>query len=89
MKNVTLAMDERLLEESREYARKHHTTLNAMIRKLLQQKVTRPLAVDWLKELLRIADEGHGNSRGWKWNREEIYDRKVFRRYEHPSLRRG
>jgi hypothetical protein len=79
MKNVTLAVEDKLLEDSREYAQRHHTTLNAMVRKLLQQTVTRPSSENWMKELFRLADEAHGNSRGWKWNREEIYDRKVFR----------
>lgn len=79
MKNVTLAMDDRLLEESREYARKHHTTLNMLIRALLQQTVSRPPPESWTERLFRLADEAHGNSRGWKWNREELYDRKVLR----------
>ena len=78
MKNVTLAVEDKLLEDSREYAQRHHTTLNAMVRKLLQQTVTHPSSENWMKELFRLADEAHGNSRGWKWNREEIYDRKVF-----------
>ena len=78
MKNVTLAVEDKLLEDSREYVQRHHTTLNAMVRKLLQQTVTRPSSENWMKELFRLADEAHGNSRGWKWNREEIYDRKVF-----------
>jgi antitoxin (DNA-binding transcriptional repressor) of toxin-antitoxin stability system len=34
---------------------------------------------DWLKRLFKLADEAHGNSGGWKWNREELYDRKVLR----------
>ena len=79
MKNVTLAIDEKLLDQSREYARKHHTTLNGMIRKYLERTVLRPAGHDWLKGLFRLADEAHGNSRGWKWNREELYDRKVLR----------
>ena len=78
MKNVTLAVEDKLLQDSREYAQRHHTTLNAMVRKLLQQTVTRPSSENWMKELFRLADDAHGNSGGWKWNREEIYDRKVF-----------
>lgn len=79
MKNVTLAVDEKLLEQSREYARRHHTTLNGMIRKYLVQTVAKPAGKGWLQELFRLADEAHGNSRGWKWNRDEIHDRKVLR----------
>ncbi len=79
MKNVTLAVEDKLLEDSREYAQRHHTTLNAMVRTFLRQTVTRSSPENWMKELFRLADEAHGNSRGWKWNREELYDRKVLR----------
>jgi hypothetical protein len=79
MKNVTLAVDDKLLEDSREYAQRHHTTLNAMIRHLLRQTVTRPSSENWMQELFQLADEVHGSSRGWKWNRDELYDRKVLR----------
>ena len=79
MKNVTLAVDEKLLEASRDYAQRHHTTLNALIRGLLQREVNVRRRADWLDELFRLADQAHGNSRGWKWNREELYDRKVLR----------
>ena len=30
-------------------------------------------------ELERLWHEEEGDSRGWKWNREEAYDRPVFR----------
>lgn len=79
MKNVTLAVDEKLLEASREYARRHHTTVNKMVRDFLQQEVGQQGKINWVDEFLRLTKEGGGNSRGWKWNREEIYDRKVFR----------
>ena len=52
MKNVTLAVEEKLLEESREYARRHHTTLNAMVRKLLQREVGAQAAeTHWVEQL--------------------------------------
>lgn len=79
MKNVTLAMDEKLIEESREYAQKHHTTLNGLIRGLLRREVVARRRESWVDEFLELARKSGGNSRGWKWNRDEIYDRKVFR----------
>ncbi len=47
-----------------------------------------PRSGDWVKEFFRIADESHWDSRGWKWNREEIYDREVFRWGEGSSVER-
>ena len=74
MKNVTLSLDEKLLAESREYARRHGTTLNAWIRELLRQNVERSDA-DWVDGLLVQLDEADGHSNGWKWDRESIYER--------------
>ena len=74
MKNVTLAVEDKLLDASREYAHKHHTSLNALIRDLLE-RVVRPEAQNaGLKEFLRLASKAKGDSKGWKWNREELYD---------------
>ena len=39
MKNLTLAVDERLIEDGRKYAREHHTSLNALLRELLERVV--------------------------------------------------
>jgi len=79
MKNITLAIDERLLEESREYAREHHTSLNAMVREMLAKRVLSGQGADWLDKAFELADKSHGRLKGWKWNREELYDRKVLR----------
>lgn len=79
MKNVTVAVDEKLLDESREYARKHQTTLNALIRKLLEREVGARRRDHWVDEFRELTAKAGGNSRGWKWNREELYDRKVLR----------
>lgn len=74
MKNVTLAMEDKLLDASREYAHKHRTSLNALIRDLLERTVRPEAENAGLKEFLRLASQAKGDSKGWKWNREEIYD---------------
>ncbi len=74
MKTVTLSLDEDLLRESREYAAKHRTTLNSLIRAILKQTVSRSQTNDWLKELFREMDQHPGSSRGLKWNRKDLYD---------------
>ncbi|MCG8481461.1 MAG: DUF6364 family protein [Spirochaetales bacterium] len=78
MRNVTLAIDERLLTEARSYARKHGTTLNAMIRELLS-KTVRSEADQSGAAVIQLFDELAGNSGGWKWNREELYDDRTSR----------
>jgi hypothetical protein len=70
MKNITLAMDEKLIEEGRRYAQEHHTSLNGMIRELLE-KVVREDHEKWVEECLRKMDDAGGGSDGRRWKREE------------------
>ncbi|HEX7712989.1 MAG TPA: DUF6364 family protein [Bacillota bacterium] len=73
MKNITISLDDELLKEGREYARRHNTSLNALIRKLLAQTVL-PNSQNWLEECFALMDQANANSRGQKWNREDLYD---------------
>ena len=72
MKNITLSIDEKLLKESREYAKKHNISLNALIRSLLKQTVSNS-STRWLEELFKLMDAAKGNSGGMKWRREDLY----------------
>lgn len=74
MKNITLSIDEKTLEKGRAYAREHHTSLNALIRDLLTRTVERD-SESSAQELVRLAEKHTGHSNGWKWNREELYER--------------
>jgi hypothetical protein len=73
MKNVTLSVDERLLQASREYAHHQHTSLNSLIRKLLQNTASRRSNL-WIDECLSLMDRSKVSSKGKKWSREELYD---------------
>jgi hypothetical protein len=74
MKNITLALDEETLEAGREYAQRHHTTLNALVRELLQKTVLSDRKASVL-EMFRLMDAYPGNSEGNRWNREDLYVR--------------
>lgn len=71
MANVTISLNDELLTASREYAQRHATSLNALIRDVLEKMVTSSRE-DWAQELFDLMDASPGDSRGWKWNREEI-----------------
>jgi len=73
MQNLTLSVDEKLIEEGRRYARAHHTSLNALVRNLLA-KTVRENRTHWIEECLSKMDAAHGHSRGRKWKREDLYD---------------
>ena len=73
MKNVTLAVDEKLLDEGRRYARQHHTSLNALLRDLLQRTV-RETGGTWVDECIAKMDKAGGRSGGKTWKRGDLYD---------------
>lgn len=75
MSNVTLAIDDDLLAAARRYAQDHGTTLNALVRKVLEQTV-QPQTESWFDEFERLADECSGSSRGRRWSREELHERR-------------
>ena len=73
MPNITISLDEELLKYGRRYAQKHKTSMNALIRKLLEQTV-KFQSDDWLEECFQLMDRAGGNSEGRKWSREDLYD---------------
>jgi hypothetical protein len=74
MKNITLALDEETLAAGRDYAQRHQTTLNNLVRDLLKKNAGTDRAAA-LTELLRVMDAHPGNSKGRKWQREDLYAR--------------
>jgi len=73
MPNVTLSFDEKLLRDARQYAKKHRTSLNALIRKMLAG-VVRNKSQGWLDECFSMMDAASVSSKGKKWRREDLYD---------------
>jgi len=73
MPNITISLDEDLLRSGRRYAEKHQTSLNALIRKLLDQTINIE-STAWLDECFDLMDQAGGDSKGRKWRREDLYD---------------
>jgi hypothetical protein len=73
--NVTLSIDEKLVERAREKLRATGKTVNQEIREHLQHIAGDDNPERDVQEYIRRA--GQGNSRGWKWNREEIYEERL------------
>ena len=89
MKNITLAIDEDVLDKVRAYAAEQKTTVNAIVRRHLEKLAfENDRRAEARRELLRLARASKGRlTSNYVWNREELYDRPVLRRYEHPDLR--
>jgi hypothetical protein len=73
MPNVTISLDEELLQSGRRYAEKNQTSLNGLIRKLLEETVAANSA-DWVEACFELMDRAGGDSGGRTWCREDLYD---------------
>ena len=94
MKNVTLAMDEKLLEQARALAEKRKTTLNALVRSLLAHEVEQEDRIAWAREGMRklIEEKQKRGESGppFTWSRDENYaerEDRIISRLERPPLR--
>jgi hypothetical protein len=72
MKHITLAIDEETLVMGREYAKKHHISFNALVRKSLEKTVKKS-SLDWLDDMFEQMDKDNVSSKGQKWTREELH----------------
>jgi hypothetical protein len=89
MKNITLAIDEKVLRQVRRYTAEHDTTVNALVREFLGNLVGQEeRAAEARKRLVKMSEESEGRlGPNWKWNREEIYEDRLFPRHQRPPLR--
>ena len=74
--NLTLSVDDEIVRKARRRAEALGKSMNQLVREYLQQlagKVDRKALAEEFRELTRNAQ---GNSRGWKFNREEIHERR-------------
>ncbi len=96
MKNVTLAIDEQLIERARALAERRKTSLNALIRSLLAHEVEQDDRIAWAKAgMKRLMEEARAKAAlddgaPYVWNRRDAYDEREDRllsRHERPDLR--
>ncbi|HVT14871.1 MAG TPA: DUF6364 family protein [Thermoanaerobaculia bacterium] len=73
--NLTLSVDERLVEEARKVAAAMGKSVNQLVRDYLEQITSKTTVEEDLAELGRLSRESRGNSRGWKFDRDEIHAR--------------
>jgi hypothetical protein len=73
--NITLSIDEQLVERAREKLRAVGKSINQEIRDHLARVAGEDDVERDIEFLKRTA--GLGDSKGWKWNREEIYEERL------------
>jgi hypothetical protein len=89
MKNITLSVDDEVLAAVRRYASERNTTVNALVREHLTRLATQNDRVAKARlRLKQLSEEATMDLGGWKWNREELYERGgMLPRHEHSPVR--
>lgn len=72
--NVTLSIDEQLIGRARKKAEALGKSLNQMIRDYLKSVAGEDETEQDIEEFGRLSGKGH--SHGWRFNRDEIHERR-------------
>jgi len=72
MKIITLSIDDDILKLGREYARTHNVSFNVLVRRLIEQTVTKKSSA-WLDDTFEYIDKNINSSVGITWKRDELY----------------
>lgn len=76
MRNVTIALDERLLREARRIALERSTTLNAMIREYLEALTQRESrGAEARRRIVQLCQESRAEIGPLDWSRDELHER--------------
>lgn len=91
MKNLTLAIDEGVLDAVRIYAAKRNTSVNAIVREYLVKLADEDARLAdtrrRLKQLMENSTAELGSD--YVWNRQELYADRLLPGHEHTDLRGG
>ena len=74
--NVTLSIDDAIIQEARRRAEAMGTSVNQLVREYLEQLVGKTDSNADAAEFERLSRAARGNSRSWKFNREELHERR-------------
>ena len=74
--NLTLSIDDAILEKARRRADAMGKSVNQLVREYLGQLAGEPDLEALAVEFRQLSRNPTGNSRGWKFNREEIHERR-------------
>lgn len=75
--NLTIAVDDDLLERARALARKRQVSLQELIREQLRLLTGERSGEDAARELLDLMNERGGRSGGRPWSREDAYEGRL------------
>jgi hypothetical protein len=77
---LNLSIDEQIVQRAQKVAASMRMSLDQFVQHCLEDATSsaqpKRSAEERIAELRRLTDEGQGHSGGWKFNREELYDRR-------------
>lgn len=71
--NITLSIDDKVVNEARKVATDMGKSLNQIIREYLEQLTRQQQAQANFAEFVELS--GQGDAQGWKFNRDELHER--------------
>lgn len=74
--NITLSVDDGVIQEARRRAEAMGTNVNQLVREYLEQLAGKTDSKADAVESERLSRATHGNARGWRFDREELHDRR-------------
>lgn len=74
--NITMSVDDQLVKRARRAARAMGKSLNQVIREHLERLTASADADADISELRELSKRSGGRSRGWRFDREEIHERR-------------
>ena len=89
MTNITLAVDEKLLKSARAYAKANGMTLNGVVRQKLTELVEQEERIEVARlKLIELMENSTGRMpKGWKFDREKLYESPSLSRHKRVDLR--
>lgn len=74
--NITLSIEDEVIRKARRRAEAIGTSVNQLVREYLEQLGGKTDPNADAEEFERLSRASHGDSRGWKFNREELHERR-------------
>ena len=74
--NLTLSVDDDTLQKARQRADAMGKSVNQLVREYLEQLAGKSNREALLQEFREMSKHATGDSKGWKFNREEIHERR-------------
>jgi antitoxin component of RelBE/YafQ-DinJ toxin-antitoxin module len=74
--NLTLSVDDATLDKARQRASAMGKSVNQLVREYLEQLAGNSDREALIAEFKELSKKPLGDSKGWKFNREEIHERR-------------